>query len=420
MTRVLVIAHNHPALHPGGTEIVAHDLFKAYKARPGVEALFLAAVNRLHREPRPGTMFQAIGDAPDEMLLWCGHFDRFNLSQIDHYGIMPELARFLENARPDVVHIHHVLLIGVEVIALIRRVLPRARILMTLHDYYPICAHDGLMMKVADGSRCEAASPQACHACFPDIAADRFLLRERYLRTFLDQVDLLTSPSEFLKSRYVGWGLASQRIVVVPNARPTVDPAPHRAAPDGRRNVFGYFGNLNRWKGIVPLLRAVKRLRDEVGPSFTLRLHGGAPFQSEAFTQEVDALCADLSDVVERLGPYRASDMPELMAQVDWALMPSTWWENAPLVIQEAFQHRRPLIVSGFGGMAEMVRDGVDGLHARPGDPADWARVMDRAISEQGLWETLVAGIAPQPELDTIAGRYLTLARDLPRPARAA
>ena len=27
MTRVLVFAHNHPALHPGGTEIVAHDLF---------------------------------------------------------------------------------------------------------------------------------------------------------------------------------------------------------------------------------------------------------------------------------------------------------------------------------------------------------------------------------------------------------
>jgi glycosyltransferase involved in cell wall biosynthesis len=420
MTRVLVIAHNHPSLHPGGTEIVAHDLFKAYKARPGVEALFLAAVNRLHREPRPGTVFQAIGDAPDEMLLWCGHFDRFNLSQIDHYGIMPELARFLENTRPDIVHIHHVLLIGVEVIALIRRVLPRSRIVMTLHDYYPICAHDGLMMKTGEGARCEAASPQACHACFPDIAADRFLLRERYLRTFMEQVDLLTAPSRFLRDRYVAWGMAPHGIEIVPNARPAVTSAPHRDAPDGRRNVFGYFGNLNRWKGIVPLLRGVRRLREDVGATFSLRLHGGAPFQSEAFTQEIDALCTELSDVVERIGPYRPSEMPELMEQVDWAVMPSTWWENAPLVIQEAFQHRRPLIVSGMGGMAEMVRDGVDGLHARPGDPADWARVMARAMAQPGLWERLVSGIEPQPELDAVAGRYLALARALPRPARAA
>ena len=52
------------------------------------------------------------------------------------------------------------------------------------------------------------------------------------------------------------------------------------------------------------------------------------------------------------------------MAEVDWVVVPSIWWENAPLVIQEAFRHRRPVICGDIGGMAEMVRDGVDGLHA--------------------------------------------------------
>ncbi len=73
--RVLVAAHNHPALHPGGTEIFAHDLFGAYK-RAGCEALFLGATNQIHRQARPGTSFQGIGPAGDELLLWSGHFDR--------------------------------------------------------------------------------------------------------------------------------------------------------------------------------------------------------------------------------------------------------------------------------------------------------------------------------------------------------
>lgn len=77
--RILVLAHNHPALHPGGTEIFAHDLFEAYK-RAGAEALFVAATNKLHREERPGTSFQTIGSSGDEVVLWAGNFDRFYMS----------------------------------------------------------------------------------------------------------------------------------------------------------------------------------------------------------------------------------------------------------------------------------------------------------------------------------------------------
>ncbi len=101
--------------------------------------------------------------------------------------------------------------------------------------------------------------------------------------------------------------------------------------------------------------------------------------------------------------------MPGLMAEIDWVVMPSIWWENAPLVIQEAFQHRRPPIVSGIGGMAEMVRDGVDGLHVRPGDPAALAAALRRAMDETGLWQRLVHGIPEQPSLAECAHRHLAL-----------
>jgi len=405
--RILVVAHNHPAFHPGGTEIFAHDLFHAYK-RAGAEALFVGATNRIHREPHPGTSFQAVGGAGDELVLWTGAFDRFNLSQVDLYGVVPDLVALLETFRPDVVHIHHLVLVGVEFPALVRRICRDARIVMTLHDYYPICAHDGLMVRTAGGGRCRGAGPHACAACFPDIAADRFLMRERHLKAHLAVVDAFVSPSAFLRERYVAWGVEPGRIGVIANGRPAATPAPHRPAGAGRRAVFGYFGNLNPWKGVTGLLEACRRLIAD-GVDFELRVHGGAPFQSEAFNAEIDALFAATASHVVRLGPYERDEVEGLIAAVDWVIVPSVWWENAPLVIQEAQLHRRPVITSGIGGMAEMVRDGVDGLHVAPGDPLGLARTMALAAADPSLWRRLAAAAPVPPTIDDVARRYLGL-----------
>jgi glycosyltransferase involved in cell wall biosynthesis len=103
------------------------------------------------------------------------------------------------------------------------------------------------------------------------------------------------------------------------------------------------------------------------------------------------------------------------MARTDWVVVPSVWWENAPLVIQEAFRHRRPVICSGIGGMAEAVRDGVDGLHARPGDAADLARVLRRAMETPGLWDHLAAAAPTVPDMaDAVAAHRAIYRTDAP------
>lgn len=273
--RILVAAHNHPALHPGGTEIFAHDLFRAYQ-RAGHEALFLGATNQIHRQARPGTSFQGIGPTGDEVLLWSGHFDRFFMSQIDLYGVVPDLVELLRDFRPDVVHLHHLLLLGAEFPHIVRRTLPHCRIVMTLHDYYPICHHDGLMVRTASKELCHEASPDRCHACFKDIPLDRFALRERHLKALLSTVDRFVAPSDFLRRRFIEWGLAQDAIDVIPNGVPVRNASAQRGRFDGDRSVFGYFGNLNPWKGITVLLEAARQLIAE-GLAFELRVHGGAP-----------------------------------------------------------------------------------------------------------------------------------------------
>ncbi|BCP53278.1 glycosyl transferase [Kaistia sp. 32K] len=406
--RILVVAHNHPDLHPGGTEIFAHDLFRAYQ-RAGAEALFLGATNRIHRDEKPGTSFQGIGNGQDEILLWAGHFDRFFMSQVDLYGVIPDLEALLTEFRPDVVHIHHLLLIGAEFPALVRRVLPEARIVMTLHDYYLICAHDGLMMRTSGRERCHGASPDRCHGCFPEVGADQFLLRERYLKTLLSAVDRFVSPSAFLRDRFVAWGLDADHIDVIANGQPGDGrPVARSRGTDGARNVFGYFGNLNPWKGGTVLLDAAERLIG-AGVDFELRVHGGTPFQAEAFKTELDERFARTTSHVVRRGAYRREDVPHLMAAVDWVVVPSIWWENAPLVIQEAQQQGRPVIVSGIGGMAEMVEHGFNGLTVAPDDPIDLARAMRQAAADPDLWVRLSENAKAPPTIDVVARNYLAL-----------
>jgi len=402
--RVLTICHNHPGLHPGGTEIFAHDLFRALGRRREVETLFVGCTNNVHRERKPGTAFQTFGRSADELLLWAGHFDPFLMSQLDHQGVMPELGELLTGFRPDIVHIHHLLLLGVEALFLIKRLLPDCRIVLTLHDYYLICANDGQMVKPATKELCHAGHPDACHNCFPARSLDSFRLRELHLKGLLQHVDHFVAPSLFLRDRFIAWGLAPSRISVIRNGLPAAPAAPRREAGD--RPVFGYFGNINPYKGLHVLLDAMRRLGAEAPE---LIVHGDALFQTPEFQAEIAGQCGG---VVMR-GRYDRADLPRLMAEVDWVVVPSIWWENAPLVIAEAFQHRRPVIASDLGGMREMVAHEVSGLTFRAGDGASLAQTMRRAMTEPDLWERLATGIPAHRDIGKVAAEHMALYADL-------
>ncbi len=406
--RILYLCHNHPDLQPGGTEVLARTLFRELRDRHGIEGLFLAAVTGAHRERRPGTMLQAIGDRPDEMLVWLGHFDRFFLSQPDTYGLAT-LAPLIEQARPDLVHIHHPLLFGVETIDLIRRVAPRARLVFTAHDFFPLCPQEGQLLTM-EGRLCPGPSLDACQACFPGRPGADFVLRDLQMRDVFRDFSRILVPSAFARSRYLAAGWPEALFTIMPNGIADSTPAPHRPADGGRRDRFGFFGHINRFKGSLMLLAASRRL-SEAGIGHQVTLHGGVAYQSESFLEEFRTALA-AAPAARHTGLYAAADLPRLMERIDWVVVPSIWWENAPLVIMEAFRHRRPVICCDIGGMAEAVRDGIDGLHAPAGDPEGLAQVMRRAAETEGLWDRLVAGIRPPPTIAEVAERHLNFYQD--------
>jgi glycosyltransferase involved in cell wall biosynthesis len=137
------------------------------------------------------------------------------------------------------------------------------------------------------------------------------------------------------------------------------------------------------------LLKAMNQVA-EAGVDAELTVYGAnLELQPQDFRDEFARLLDMTRGSVTFVGEYKHDDLPALMERADWVVVPSIWWENSPLVIQEAFMYGRPVICSNIGGMAEKVRDGVDGLHFRAGDPESLAETIARASKSRDLWTKL-------------------------------
>jgi glycosyltransferase involved in cell wall biosynthesis len=80
-------------------------------------------------------------------------------------------------------------------------------------------------------------------------------------------------------------------------------------------------------------------------------------------------------DRVRFLGLVHPNDMPRLMCSVDAILIPSLR-EGLPNVGMEAFGCGKPILGSQVGGIPELVRDGLDGRLAPPGDVDAWGLLL--------------------------------------------
>ncbi len=394
--KALVLSHAHPVYSIGGAQVASYNLFEGLKARPGWDAHYMAGVGPPVSRHR-ATPLLAVADAPDETLFWSDDYDWFHLGSKHLDDLTLHFERFIADLNPDVVNFHHVMGFGIQAIRAVRRVLGDVPIVYTLHEYLPICANHGQMIKTKSGALCSRASPSECGVCFPEIGPANLMRREIFIKSFFAQVDAFVSPSRFLLRRFADWGLPPERLLMIENGLDGGQAAPPRALPaGGRRNRFAFFGQLNPFKGIKVLVEAVNRIPPDVWGDAILYVFGGnLEHQPAEFQTAVKELFRLAGRRVRFMGSYKSADLPALMREVDWTVVPSTWWENAPVVIQEAFFHGRPIIASNIGGMAEKVRDGIDGLHFHVSNPESLAEAMTRAIRDPALWETLRAGIVP-------------------------
>ncbi|GGD99132.1 glycosyl transferase [Aureimonas endophytica] len=408
--RALVIAHGHVGAGIGGGELAADTLFRALRADLAVEAAALLA--RTGREDLAPGAIAAV--APGEFL-----WRRRTGDWFQHWGEGGSLDRFhvfLRRLAPDAVFVHHFAHLGIEILPEIRRALPQAALILTLHDYAALCHNAGLLTRPDFERRpCSGPSPKACHACFPDHAPEAFAARRETLLAAFAAVDRFVAPSRFLARLYRDWGLEAERIAVVANGLAPLAPPP-TPRPAGRLRL-GFFGQVRPEKGLDVLLAALHRLSPDERARLAVEVHGSRlEAQSPWYRTLVESLRAPLlaEGVLTWPGAYRRDELPARLGGVDWTIVPSTYVENAPIVIQEAFAAKRPVIGAGHGGIAEMIEDGRNGLLFAPGDALALAALLRRLLAEPDLGTRIAAATSPPPGPAAMAEAYRALVRAVP------
>jgi len=296
---------------------------------------------------------------------------------------MEQIAMIYDIFQPDVVHFHHYFFFGLDSVALFKS--KGASVVLTLHEYALICNHNGQMVKANSLRLCHASSPAECSSCFPEISSGKFFLREMLIKQLVAHVDGLVSPSNFLRDRYIAWGVAPKRIRTIENLLPLGFPQGGQRASNvskqGQRIRFGYFGQINRYKGANILLGALKHLSADTLSMVEIVVFGARlEEQPDDFRVPLEKQLDESAANVSFFGPYRNEDMPDLLGRVDWLVIPSIWWENSPLVILEGRAAGIPILTSNIGGMAEKVRDGVDGIHFLAGSSLDCAAKIQAIV----------------------------------------
>jgi glycosyltransferase involved in cell wall biosynthesis len=418
---ILYVVHGFPPDTWAGTEVYTLNLAKEMQRR-GHRVTILARV--------PATKEVADGGPPDysvaestydglRVLRATNRLRQYAVAaSYDDAGGAGVLGALLERERFDLVHFMHLIHFSAGMVAIARQF--RVPCVITCHDYWALCSRVQLIRP--DGVRCEENMGHGCFLCVREkgLAAIRTLKRydaklgpriERFAdwgrganslpgsmrrslarvsdmarrRPFVEgaykSADLRISPSRFLRTKLVEKaGFEEETFLYSDNgmrASAFIGFA-RRPDPEGKLR-FGFVGSLVWYKGVEVMLRAMKRLE---GTRAVLELHGD-------FDPASNPAHAALAKVAVRnvrfRGRFDNARVADVYAGIDVLLVPSLWWENSPITIHEAFLTRTPVVASGIGGMAELVRDGIDGLHVRPGDDADLAAKMRRFLDEPGL-----------------------------------
>ncbi|HEY1931246.1 MAG TPA: glycosyltransferase family 4 protein [Acetobacteraceae bacterium] len=253
-------------------------------------------------------------------------------------------AAILADSPPDIVHTH--LLDGLSATVWRRARQAGIPIVHTAHDYHLLCPRAFLLTR--DWRICERPA-LGCRA-----------YRAWHLHTATD-VDLFISPSEFLLQRHRAGGLQARRTAVVRNGIPLPSNAVlMRGERSADRMRFLLLARLTPEKGVRTVLHAVAALPPEL--KFELVVAGRGLLEDEV-RQAADR------DPRIRFAGYVTGDAKEaLLASAHHLIIPSLWYENAPVSVIEASAYGLGVIASRIGGLPEVVREGRTGLLFPPGD----------------------------------------------------
>jgi len=198
--------------------------------------------------------------------------------------------------------------------------------------------------------------------------------------------DLVLSPSKSLAEWAIKrWKIEKRRVQVIPYPyEPSQELLSASTGPkDNEQIILGYFGRLERRKGIdnlIPVLETSLRKH----PKLQVRLVGKSQTHLESgltYDSLIRKALSEFAHRIELVGNVPLDTISALYRDTDICIFPSLW-ENFPNVCLEAMSAGRAIIGSRNGGMREMLEDGCCGLVVDPNSTLAMENAIDELVSD--------------------------------------
>jgi glycosyltransferase involved in cell wall biosynthesis len=374
--KVLLVVHGFPPEQLGGTEL--HTAALAESLAEAGHEVFVFAANR-HYEPERRLVRDRDRDGLHLRVVDVPITEDFALTVEDSW-VRSKFERYLDEVTPDVVHVQHLLYLGFDLIEAAKlRGIPVA---VTLHDFWFQCPRTHSRPSDRHPFRGRLWG-LACarHAGAPSLARVRGLVAEGRVRETLrahlarpgrarvqlDLADAVLTPSEFVRERFVRFGVARDKLVVVPNPV-AVGALGEQSGPEAPID-FGFVGSIAPAKGVHVLCEAFAR----VDGDSRLRIFGRSDD-----AEYLEALTPFFGSRVRYEGEFPAGQIDEVYGRFDVLVVPSLVEESFSLVAAEAQAFGRPVIASRIGALPEIVHHEQNGLLVAPGDAGPLAEALRR------------------------------------------
>lgn len=419
--RVVHLVHGWPPWSHAGTELYARWLATGQASRRDPSAYARIA------DPAA-----ELGDAREyhdrgvRVRLVVNNFTQrnpFSRSSLASRRLERDFGRFLDQVRPDLLHVHHLVGHAASLLSVAhRRGVP---ILYQAQDWWPACARVNFTHRTL--TLCSGPGISKCAACMPltklppASATNRalHLYRARWLRRQLRLPLAFVMGSRFIERTYRELGLLPRGAAVFVRGYgvPLADePAMLRRSARGLQRPlrFGYVGSVLPHKGIHVAVEAFRGVPPEQAG---LEIWGDAT-ASLAYTESLRELAAD-APVCFR-GTFGETAKASILRELDALVVPSIGYESFGLVAREAMAVGTPVLAARGSALGEMLDNVPSGAGFAHGDADDLRRVVLELIARPDTLARWKSSL-PRPKgltahLEEIEGVYQELARMTQRP----
>lgn len=310
-------------------------------------------------------------------------------------------AQLLADEQPDIIHVHN---IAHQLTPSILKAARDARIpvVQTLHDYQLLCPNYKLFTQ---GSACERCNPHKYinavrYNCVRDskmasaLAALEMGFHNVLRGSYEKGVSQFIAPSRFLYNKLIEWGWSEEQVVYMPHF------VNNKRIEAQRKPQVAFVGRLVEEKGVDVLVDAARILQQSL-PELRIIIAGTGPLEESIHSR----ITAEHIRNVELRGFVSGSNLDTLVAESLAIIMPSVWYENAPMSIYESLAIGTPVIGSRSGGIPELITEGENGYLFEPADSEELAKKIEMLYASplSGLPENQ---FTPEKHLETLLAIY--------------